>query len=626
MSKRPRSPEASSPIVEVPSVKQQAVAFAGAGAGSSEAPRVSKIFSAFGAPPIKLQELFVGDETQRRALLATTTEIDTGALICANIKFDASNLSAEEKRHYVRKALPDLLKTIAPLTDCRRGRTLFIDPDDENSIVLSTYQLHRTTSVAQTMEGFVASVDAIIEKFTSKRDPIEILGALNDFYFQSLGISIYKYLDDNPITLPALGINKSKLDAVSGILREIATTGKKGAEYLQAILAADILMQQGELVAPEIPMRDFWDYALLAGVPMGKPTPVPGRPETFSSVISLPGYNSVEHLHPAYAVQITARLGEFIASVRKTAAENEQRPRIIDAGPCTGTILVSIAEMFADIEFIAVEPDGPSCQVLSKALEMREIRNVKIVQKCMQDVDLHEDLGGQKISGMYSSFAAHHMPLPLVLKKLNEISNLGFQVLITDEWTASLGNQAVVRKELLKYHMPIVMERCKLGYGVDLEELRKSDPRITEEQVRTVEDFNRDATRLFYLICEDRDDEALAMMEQMKSYNERYADIFEAKSKGNDREALNPTIAILLFGIQEFAALHQGAMHYREEHKGPLKHFLDMAERFGMYEVEKSLKVLGVSPEAREGESGIYASRLVGNCIAAGKGAGVGVV
>ncbi len=66
-----------------------------------------------------------------------------------------------------------------------------------------------------------------------------------------------------------------------------------------------------------------------------------------------------------------------------------------------------------------------------------------------------------------------------------------------------------------------------------------------------------------------------------------------------------PQILILLFGIQEFAALHQGAMHYRQEHKGSLRHFLEIViPDAAASEVGKSLVVYGPGFGVEEGSVG----------------------
>jgi hypothetical protein len=430
-----------------------------------------------GVEPIKLNKLFdVSDEVRREeknkldsAISHISTVLDTEALRTTAIRFDISDCTTPEEKAAAEKALQDLLKTEEySEKDKRRGRALFVDPTDDTKLVLMTYRLHRTTSIPQSSDLFVESVN----NFDS--DPS--LENLKNFYFQALGLSLEKYVKDNKKFLEPRGVNQGKIAEVFGKLKQAAGTGKAGAEYYQALLAADVLMQQGVPDAPVQPMYDFWKYALDAGVPMGKPEPVPGKTPTFSSVISVPGYNAVEVLHPAYGAQMMARLDEFMPAIKQVAAENKMvRPTVIDAGPCTGTILIPTAEMYPDIDFIAVEPDGPSCAILRQALAERGITNVKVIEKCMQDVSLKDDLGGVEICGMYSSFAAHHMPLPKVLAKLNEIGCSEYRVLITDEWTAPLGCEAQVCKELMKYHLPIILERGKLAFDVDLEELKRSE-------------------------------------------------------------------------------------------------------------------------------------------------------
>lgn len=556
------------------------------------------------------------------ALEHISTSLDTGALRTTAIRFDISHCATSEAKASAEKELQELLKTEEySEKDCRRGRALFVDPADATKLVLMTYQLHRTTSVPQSIDRFAKSVDNLLAAA-----PDEKLEALKNFYFQSLGLSLNKYLEDNKIGLEARGITPEKIHSIFGELKEMSGTGKEGAQYYQALLAADILMQQGVPDAPVQPMYDFWQYALNAGVPMGKPAVDPGKTPTFSSVISVPGYNAVEVLHPAYGAQMMARLDEFIPQIRQVAVANEmRRPTVIDAGPCTGTILIPTAEMYPDIDFVAVEPDGPSCKILRQALEERGIANVKVIEKCMQDVSLEGDLDGVKICGMYSSFAAHHMPLPKVLRKLNEIGHPEYRALITDEWTAPLGCEAAVCKELMKYHLPIILERSKLAFDVDLEELRGSrysypgheeDPRpstVSDAEISLIKDFTRDSVILYDLVCNNRDDAAHELLEKMKKYNERYSDIFEEKQKRHDTTPLHPTVAILLFGIQEFGALHQGAIHYREEHKGPEKNFVEMAERdFGMRPVGETMNVLSVAPSSRD-EGGIKATLLRGN-------------
>ncbi len=571
--------------------------------------------TSFSTPVIKLRELLNRDQkelaTLSRAMSHITTELDTGALRNSVIRFDLSSYSEPQEKITAQKKLQELLQELHPQTDCRRGRGLFIDPEnDGDNIILMSYHLHRTTTVPQTLDAFADSVKTFLEEKT--------FDSLKDFYFQALGRDVKKYMMDNKEALNERGVNQENIDNTFKMLRIMAKKGDVGEQYYQALLSADILMQQGELVAPVEPMRDFWEYALNAGVPMGKPQETSGKTPTFSSVISVPGYNSVEHLHPAYGAQMALNLDKFISSVRKTAAKSKSvRPVIIDAGPCTGTILVPTAEMFPDCDFIAVEPDEPSCQILRQAIKERGISNIRVIQKCMQNISLKDDLDGKKIHGFYSSFAAHHMPLPEVLSKLNEIGEHRVRVLITDEWTNNLGNEAMVRKELMKYHLPIILERCNLVSKTDFDELRKSVSKggstVTAEEIDLIQDFNRDVHMLFDKVCNNRDEEADQLLEKMKSYNERYANIFEKKAATNDRNPLHPQVAILLFGIQEFSALHQGAIHYSEEHKGALASFIAMADRDYGYKVKGTDEVMGVNPPDSGDKSGIHSTILRGN-------------
>ncbi len=569
--------------------------------------------TSFDIPAINLSELLAKNPKEQeqlsRAINSITTALDTGALRTSTIRFDLSSYSSDAEKAEAQKRLQNLLRELHPETDCRRGRALFIDPAHDNSMVLMNYNLYRTTTVPQTLDAFSTSVKNFLEEKT--------LENLSDFYFQALGRDLNKYMQDNKRALNERGVDQQQINDVFRMLRIMAKHGDVADQYYQALLSADILMQQGELAAPIEPMRDFWEYALNAGVPMGRPEPTPGRTPTFSSVISVPGYNSVEHLHPAYGAQMTLNLNEFIASVRKTAAKSGAvRPRIIDAGPCTGTILIPTAEMFPDIDFIAVEPDEPSCKILRQAIKERNTPNVKVVQRCAQDLSLENDLDGKKIHGFYASFAAHHMPLPKVKAKLNEIGEPSFRVLITDEWTANLGNQAKVRKELMKYHLPIILERCKLISRVDFDELRRSESKggakVTDQEIELIKDFNRDSHILFDLVCNDNDKAADQLLEKMKSYNGRYADIFEEKAKTDSKEPLHPTVAILLFGIQEFGALHQGAVHYSEEHKGPVALFGATARRDYQIKTVKDDEVMGVHPEGAQDGSGIRSTLLKG--------------
>ena len=563
-----------------------------------------------GVKLIGLDKLLDGNKEEKdelnKAISHISTVLDTEALRTTAIRFDISHCTTPEAKADDEKNLQALLQTDEySEKDCRRGRALFVDPADDTKLVLMTYRLHRTTSIPQSPTLFVKSVNDF--------DESPSLENLKNFYFQALGLSLKKYVKDNQRALSPEGVTQEKLAGVFTKLKEMAGSGKEGTEYYKALLAADVLMQQGIPDAPVQPMYDFWQYAINAGVPMGRPEPVPGRTPTFSSVISVPGYNAVEVLHPAYGAQMMARLEEFIPAIEQVAVENGMtRPTVIDAGPCTGTILIPTAEMYRNIDFVAVEPDGPSCKILRQALKERGITNVKVIEKCMQDVSLEDDLRGVQICGMYSSFAAHHMPLPKVLAKLNEIGCSEYRAMITDEWTAPLGCEAAICKELMKYHLPIILERGKLTFDVNLDELKKSEhPRVSVEEINLIKDFNRDSTILYDLVCNNRDDAAKELLEKMKSYNERYADIFEKKSKTGDKTPLHPTVAILLFGIQEFGALHQGAIHYREEHKGPESGFVETAVRdFGMTH-EGTMDVLGVAPKGRD-EGGIKATILKG--------------
>ncbi len=140
---------------------------------------------------------------------------------------------------------------------------------------------------------------------------------------------------------------------------------------------------------------------------------------------------------------------------------------------------------------------------------------------------------------------------------------------------------------------------------------------MSVEEIQLIKDFNRDSTILYDLVCNDHDGAAKELLEKMKSYNERYADIFERKSASGDKTPLHPTVAILLFGIQEFGALHQGAIHYREEHKGPERGFVKTAKRdYGMTEVGLPVVVLGVSGDITgRDEGGIIATLLKGRSL-----------
>ncbi|MGA1308363.1 MAG: methyltransferase domain-containing protein, partial [Candidatus Kapaibacteriota bacterium] len=328
----------------------------------------------------------------------------------------------------------------------------------------------------------------------------------------------------------------------------------------------------------------------------------------------------VEPLHPAYAAQMTVHLLEFVASTKQTAQKNnDDKVRIIDAGPCTGTILIPTAEMFPDIEFIAVEPDQPSCQILREAIKQRGIKNIRVIEKGLQEVSLEQDLEGKGVHGLYSSFAMHHMPMEDVLRKINQIACPEAQILITDEWIGKVGSKENVQESLMSYHVPIIIERCKLAYYVDLDKLLEANPkRVTQRQIELVRDFSRDAHILFDLVCNKKYQDALDLIDQMTIYNERYADIFEEKHLGNDTETLHPTIAILLFGIQEFSALHQGVQHYTIEHKSNVDDFTQKAIRdYGMEKVRESpTLVLGTENRSQGIDGGIMATQLKKNTLA----------